>query len=259
MCDLMQISVSCVHASCVCAPQIFPDLYSKLLKSMLPLMAADCADPNAVVVRDLLASKHAAERAMMGGADNFDHDDDAAAPPVPAATEASLRALLSGGQRPQNARGGKQALLPRSSPADAAPPAPLAGPPEANKVQSSALHLPHPNGKALEDTHGKALEDIHGKVVEDRLGKEVEDTDAKALQVEDTDTEALQDIVSSLQSDVVSDTNCDSEESAHVCVGASRSDALPAEAGGVVPMGVAAAALGGMGLGVLVGMLVCRK
>ena len=240
-----------MHASCVCAAQIFPDLYSKLLKAMLPLMAADCADPNAVVVRDLLASKHAAERAMMGGADNLDDDDDAAAPPVPAATEASLRALQSGGQRPQNARGGKQALLPRSSPADAAPPAPLAGPPEATLVLSSALHLHHPNGNALEDTHGKALED--------RLGKEAEDTDAKPLQVEDTHTKALQDIVSALQSDVVSDTNRNSEESTHVCVGASRSDALPADTGGVVPIGVAAAALGGMGLGVLVGMLVCRK
>ena len=59
--------------------QIFPDLYSKLLKAMLPLMAADCADASAPAVRTLYESKHAAERAM-AGADNFDDDDDAAAP-----------------------------------------------------------------------------------------------------------------------------------------------------------------------------------
>ena len=29
--------------------------YSKLLKAMLPLMAADCADPNALALRELQA------------------------------------------------------------------------------------------------------------------------------------------------------------------------------------------------------------
>jgi hypothetical protein len=50
---------------------------------MLPLMAADCAAPDALVVRELQHSKHTAERAMMGGAaaDTFDEDDDDAAPP----------------------------------------------------------------------------------------------------------------------------------------------------------------------------------
>eukprot|EP00960_Hanusia_phi_P031501 749326-Hanusia_phi.AAC.1 len=46
--------------------QIFPDLYGKLGKSLLPLMAAECADPCAPVVKELQGSKHAAERAMVG-------------------------------------------------------------------------------------------------------------------------------------------------------------------------------------------------
>ena len=85
--------------------QIFPDLYSKLLKAMLPLMAADCADAEAAVVRELQQSKHAAERAMIG-ADNFD-DDDAAAP-VGATKAISDRARMSGGQRAQQTRGAKK-------------------------------------------------------------------------------------------------------------------------------------------------------
>jgi hypothetical protein len=43
-------------------PHIFPQMltythvcYSKLLKAMLPLMAADCADPNALALRELQA------------------------------------------------------------------------------------------------------------------------------------------------------------------------------------------------------------
>jgi hypothetical protein len=73
--------------------QIFPDLYSKLLKAMQPLMAADCADASAPAVLTLHSSKHAVERAMVS-ADNFDDDDDAAAP-VSATKALSDRARLS--------------------------------------------------------------------------------------------------------------------------------------------------------------------
>jgi hypothetical protein len=64
---------------------------------MLPLMAADCADASAPAVLTLHESKHAAERAMVS-ADNFDDDDDAAAP-VSATKAPSDRARLSGGPR----------------------------------------------------------------------------------------------------------------------------------------------------------------
>ena len=87
--------------------QIFPDLYGKLLKAMLPLMAADCADPDSVVVRELLQSKHAAERAIMG-ADDMGEDDAAAQAPTRLAA-ASERAAPSGGQREQRRRGGAAA------------------------------------------------------------------------------------------------------------------------------------------------------
>ena len=77
--------------------QIFPDLYSKLLKAMMPLMAADCADPHAAAVQGLQNSKHAAERAMMSRADNFDDDDDAAPPGKSGQPDG--KAALPGGQR----------------------------------------------------------------------------------------------------------------------------------------------------------------
>mmetsp|Transcript_13168 Transcript_13168/g.20670 ORF Transcript_13168/g.20670 Transcript_13168/m.20670 type:complete len:228 (+) Transcript_13168:3-686(+) len=44
--------------------QMFPDLYGKLLKAMLPLMATECVDTDAPILRDLRNSKHAAERSI---------------------------------------------------------------------------------------------------------------------------------------------------------------------------------------------------
>jgi len=109
-------------------------------------MAADCADANAVVVRELQQSKHAAERAMVG-ADNMDDDDDAAAPVSDTKTTAvnSDRARLSGGQRAQHTRGG----------AKKSAPAPDTKPPLANERQAAQDAGPlRPRGKGLEGPVG---------------------------------------------------------------------------------------------------------
>jgi len=166
--------------------QIFPDLYSKLLKAMMPLMAADCADPLCVVMRELQSSKHAAERALVVNGGNLD-DDDAATPSPSVTKEPSQRAMLSGGQRAQPSRGGKKPATPASPAVPAVPASPALA------------------GDALRSTAG--AQDVNGRQVDAEAGA-----------------------ASSLSS---------------------------SSSYGALTIGMSA--VGGMGVGVLLGMLLCRK
>lgn len=116
--------------------QLHPDLHSKLLNAMLPLMALECADGEAPILEHLLSSKHTGESAIAKWA------VEAAAPLVPAAARnlsaAEQLAPARGVRLPRQAIAGGKVVAAGKVVAEKAPRATPA------TVQAAAAPVPEP-------------------------------------------------------------------------------------------------------------------